>query len=287
MLSNVVSTEERTVLFSEPKTDPRSHVRVSEIINALSYAMDLTEGLPAGHYLRVCWIGMQIGRRLNLDSEKLSNLYYTLLLKDVGYSSNNANVSEFYSDDEDLNGESHYQSFYSQSVWGLTRFITKNLASTVSVCKRNSKLVWLAIQGKCLEREVAQARCKRGAAIAARMGFPLEVADGIHYLDEHYNGQGNLERKRGANIPLQSRIALLSQVLEEFYTIYGPQEALNEVRRCRGTWFDPKLVDVLESIAADPGFWEPLSSPNIQDLVRDLEPEERVSQVNQDQIDQI
>ena len=34
---------------------------LSSIIGALSYALDLTEGLPAGHSLRCCWIGMHVG----------------------------------------------------------------------------------------------------------------------------------------------------------------------------------------------------------------------------------
>ena len=43
-------------------------VRLSEIIAALSYALDLTEGQPPGHCLRVCWIGMHVGQALGFDS---------------------------------------------------------------------------------------------------------------------------------------------------------------------------------------------------------------------------
>jgi HD-GYP domain-containing protein (c-di-GMP phosphodiesterase class II) len=60
---------------------------LSAIIGSLSYALDLTEGLPAGHSLRCCWVGMHVGRQLGMDSEALSHLYYTLLLKDAGCSS--------------------------------------------------------------------------------------------------------------------------------------------------------------------------------------------------------
>ena len=61
---------------------------LSEVIAALSRALDITEGQPPGHCVRSCWIGMQIGRGLNLSQEVLWNLYYTLLLKDAGCSSN-------------------------------------------------------------------------------------------------------------------------------------------------------------------------------------------------------
>jgi hypothetical protein len=43
-------------------------LRLSEIIGALSYALDLTEGQPPGHCLRACWIGMRIGQWLGLQS---------------------------------------------------------------------------------------------------------------------------------------------------------------------------------------------------------------------------
>lgn len=54
-------------------------VSMSEIIGALSYALDLTEGQPPGHCIRCCWIGFHIGQRLGLDSATLWDLYYTLL----------------------------------------------------------------------------------------------------------------------------------------------------------------------------------------------------------------
>lgn len=57
---------------------------LSEIIGSLSYALDLTEGLPAGHCLRCCWIGTHVGQKMGLDNDALSHLYYTLLLKDAG-----------------------------------------------------------------------------------------------------------------------------------------------------------------------------------------------------------
>ncbi|MFZ3043103.1 MAG: hypothetical protein WA108_15180 [Thiobacillus sp.] len=51
---------------------------LSAIIGSLSYALDLTEGLPAGHSLRCCWVGMHVGQQMEMDSEALSHLYYTI-----------------------------------------------------------------------------------------------------------------------------------------------------------------------------------------------------------------
>ncbi len=75
-------------------------IRLAEIMIALSHALDLTEGQPQGHCIRVCRIGMTIGARLGLPEKALEDLYYTLLLKDLGCSSNAARICELYLADD-------------------------------------------------------------------------------------------------------------------------------------------------------------------------------------------
>src|SRR5271165_1042715 len=65
-----------------------STVRLSEIISALSFALDLTEGQLAGHAVRSCVIGMHLAAEIGLPSEARADLYYALLMKDAGCSSN-------------------------------------------------------------------------------------------------------------------------------------------------------------------------------------------------------
>jgi len=49
-------------------------VRLSSILSALSYTLDLTEGHPQGHASRTCLIGMRIARELKLSAEDQSHL---------------------------------------------------------------------------------------------------------------------------------------------------------------------------------------------------------------------
>ena len=81
---------------------PQSAACVSraEIVAAFSYALDITEGQPAGHCVRACWIGFQIGKAIGLGQSELHDLYYTLLLKDLGCSSNAARICELYATDD-------------------------------------------------------------------------------------------------------------------------------------------------------------------------------------------
>ena len=47
-------------------------IRLAEMLGALSHALDMTEGQPAGHCVRCCWIGMHIGREIGLDRARSS-----------------------------------------------------------------------------------------------------------------------------------------------------------------------------------------------------------------------
>ena len=69
-------------------------VSLAETISALSFALDLTEDAVPGHALRTCLIGMRMAAALNLSGGESSSLYYALLLKDVGCSSNSARMCQ-------------------------------------------------------------------------------------------------------------------------------------------------------------------------------------------------
>ncbi|MEY4593143.1 MAG: hypothetical protein RIR18_2038, partial [Pseudomonadota bacterium] len=73
---------------------------LAELMGSLSHALDITEGQPPGHCVRACWIGCQIGAELGLQGVALWDLYYTLLLKDLGCSSNAARICELYLTDD-------------------------------------------------------------------------------------------------------------------------------------------------------------------------------------------
>jgi HD-GYP domain-containing protein (c-di-GMP phosphodiesterase class II) len=64
----------------------RAQIRVSQVIGALSYALDLSEGKRSGHAARTCVLGMRLASELHLGQADQSALYYALMLKDVGAS---------------------------------------------------------------------------------------------------------------------------------------------------------------------------------------------------------
>src|SRR4029450_925150 len=79
---------------------PDSTVRLSEVVSALSYALDITEGQPQGHAVRTCLIGMRLAEVVRLTDQERSALFYALLLKDLGCSSNAARLCSLFGADD-------------------------------------------------------------------------------------------------------------------------------------------------------------------------------------------
>src|ERR1700722_14870114 len=75
-------------------------VAASDVISALSYALDLTEGQPLGHSVQSCIIGMRLARQIGMPVSDQANLYYALLLKDAGCSSNASKLFHIIHSDE-------------------------------------------------------------------------------------------------------------------------------------------------------------------------------------------
>jgi hypothetical protein len=261
-------------------------VALSELVGALSFALDLTEGQPPGHSLRCCWIGMHIGRALGLPPEQLSDLYYTLLLKDVGCSSNAARICELFMTD-DLSFKRNAKTV-DDSLPEQVRFALSQAGAGSGLAEKLRAVVKLARAGRrSVMHELVDTRCHRGAEVVRQLQFSEDVARAILDLDEHWNGKGLPEGLGGEAISLYARIALLSQVTDVFQVQTGPEAAMAEVQRRSGIWFDPALVATLAKVGEDPNFWRMLSSIELDRAVVALEPENLMRRVDEDYLDAV
>lgn len=263
-----------------------TRLALSEVIGALSYALDLTEGQPPGHCIRACWIGFHIGKQCGLGSTELWDLYYTLLLKDAGCSSNAARLCQLYGQD-DRKTKQDYKWVDSDNTAQMVRFVLSHTGVKGQLADRLKRTLYLARHGDALANDLVQTRCERGADIARRLGFGETVAQGIFSLDEHWNGRGRPEQLAGENIPLYARIALLSQVIDVFHQVGGKDAAVKEISNRRASWFDPQLVDHAHEVGTDDAFWAGLESSDIESRVQALEPESRQLYVSEALLDEI
>jgi HD-GYP domain-containing protein (c-di-GMP phosphodiesterase class II) len=73
-----------SISIRNQQPSPSRSISLSEIIAALSFAIELTDGAVSGHALRTCLIGMRIADEAGFTEEEKTSLYYALLLKDIG-----------------------------------------------------------------------------------------------------------------------------------------------------------------------------------------------------------
>jgi putative nucleotidyltransferase with HDIG domain len=258
---------------------------LAEILGAFSYALDLTEGQPAGHSIRACWIASQLGVALGLDREARHELYYAVLLKDLGCSSNAARVAEtFLGDDRAL--KRNFK-LIGPDAADFGAFIVAEAGADAAPEARQQTVDHLCANAGTIMTELMETRCTQGADIARKLRFSEGVAQAIAHLDEHWDGAGLPIGIAGGAIPLAARIALLAQVADVFYTADGPDAARSAVVERRGNWLDPDLCDAFLNLAADPPFWAPLASPSLATQLFALEPAAHTVDVDDDYLDDI
>jgi HD-GYP domain-containing protein (c-di-GMP phosphodiesterase class II) len=260
-------------------------LKLSELIGALSHALDMTEGQPKGHCTRCAYIGTAVGRELGLGSRQQWELYYTLLLKDLGCSSNAARICELYLTD-DLQFKRDFK-LVGSSLPQAVRFVLTHTGLKAGLAERFRATIEIFQNGGEIARDLIQTRCQRGADIARQLRFGEGVAAGIHSLDEHWDGSGKPDGLRGEQISLYGRIALLAQVIDVFNASAGPAAVLEEIRKRSGQWFDPALVRAFEKVASQPDFWSELGADDLAARVCGLEPAQHSVPLDDEYLDEI
>ena len=218
--------------------------RFSEVLSALSFALDLVEGQPEGHTVRSCLVGMRIADRLGLDEERRSAPFYALLLKDAGCSSNASKMSTLF-DADDIEAKKKVKTVDWTSLPYAALYAARTVSPEGSLLAKAGRMVEFAVRGQRASRDLIRIRCERGAEITRLMGFPEDTAQAIRGLDEHWDGRGRPDGLAGEEIPLLARICGLAQTVEVFLTERGPAAAEEVVRARSGRWFDPALAEVL------------------------------------------
>ncbi|HEY7187874.1 MAG TPA: HD domain-containing phosphohydrolase [Vicinamibacterales bacterium] len=263
-----------------------SALRLSDVLAGLSHALDLTEGQRPGHAVRTSLIGMRIADVLRLPQEMRSPLFYALLMKDLGCSSNAARFAVLFgADDHGVKCDLKVTN-WSRPIDAF-RFAARNVAPGQFWLRRTWQFVALMSRGPAGARDVVLTRCERGADIARMLAFPDETVRAIRALDEHWDGDGQPYSLRGDQIPLLARILGLAQTVEVYFTSFGVDAAYEMATSRRGSWFDPQLVDALVAFRGDAAFWQSLGTDEAGSMLSSMEPPDRMLAANDDRLDRI
>lgn len=245
----------------------------STIIGALSYALDLTEGAHPGHAIRTCMLGMRIGTELRLSPVELSDLYYALLLKDAGCSSNASRLHQIVGGDEIFAKAFSKTNDWTRYEWRQFRFLFEFMHSGEPLVDRVCAIGKAVLHSSENAAELFTLRCFQGATVVKSLGLGGGAAEAIYNLDEHWDGKGYPSRLRGDKIPRLAQIVNLAQTLDVFYQQYGALAALDCMRRRSGRWFDPDVVRAALALIRRGELWDGLDHPELRQRVAGLEPE--------------
>ena len=213
-------------------------IRVCELISALSYALDLTEGRPMGHSVRACVIGMRIAEEIGLPPQVQADLYYTLLLKDAGCSSNSSRLYHILNA-HDIRAKGDLKTTdWTRAGWESLHYALTHVASGDAFPQRVWRLVRVAATQQRDSCELVKIRCERGSSIVRKLGFSEAVGAGIYSLDEHWNGGGypNGLQKQALLLAMLMRSSLHSALLPRLISL-TPRKC----RTCRRNRCSPTL----------------------------------------------
>src|SRR5579863_1378601 len=177
-----VQTFKPALMLRRKQDVPPHTIRISQILSALSYALDLTEGRPMGHSVRSCMIGMRLAAEIGLSDSEQSDLYYALLLKDAGCSSNSSKLFHILNADEIRAKRDVKLTDWTRMGWESLQYALKHVATGAPLVERVRTLLRVAAKQQTESCALVKVRCERGASIARKIGFSEGVAEAIHSL---------------------------------------------------------------------------------------------------------
>jgi HD-GYP domain-containing protein (c-di-GMP phosphodiesterase class II) len=221
-------------------TEP--HVRLAELVAALSLGVDLGFGQPMEHVLRQCLIALRLAAHAGLDDTERSTVYYAALLVNVGCHSDAHEQAKWFGDDIALKARKYDHD--QRSVHGA-------LASLRLIGSGNPPLhrfrvgLEFAMSG---HRELDGMIARHSALarqLAGQLGLSESVQEAVGASYERWDGRGWPGHVRGDDISLAARLVHLAEYVEVAERVGGTAAAMELARDRAGAQFDPRLCDLV------------------------------------------
>jgi HD-GYP domain-containing protein (c-di-GMP phosphodiesterase class II) len=226
----------------------RSHVRLAELVAALSLGVDLGFGQPMEHVLRQCLIALRIADRAGLDEQDRVAVYYTALLVNVGCHADAHEQAKWFGDDIALKSGKYVHELGS---------VRGTLATMRLVGAGNPPLhrfrvgLEFAFSGHRQLDGMISWHAKLARTLAEQLELPGTVREGVGAAYEQWNGRGWPGALKADAIPVAARIAQLAEFMEVAHRVGGVAGASALARRRAGRQFDPALAALLYADAAE------------------------------------
>jgi HD-GYP domain-containing protein (c-di-GMP phosphodiesterase class II) len=226
----------------------RSHVRLAELVAALSLGVDLGFGQPMEHVLRQCLIALRIADRAGLSEQDRMAVYYTALLVNVGCHADAHEQAKWFGDDITLKSGKYQHEL--GSVRGMLATMRLVGAGNPPLHRFRVGLEFAFTGHRELDGMISQ-HAKLARTLAEQLELPGAVREGVGAAYEQWNGRGWPGDLKADAIPVPARIAQLAEFMEVAHRVGGVAGATALARRRSGRQFDPALAECLCANAAE------------------------------------
>lgn len=242
----------------------------TELLAALSIAIDLGLGQPVEHVLRSSIIATRLADRLGVSSAQREAAFYTTLVMWIGCHAESHEYVRWFGDDISVKQQAYLVDWTGVPYM---RFLMGNVAHGSPLPQRLKVIAQLMRNPKRHLGSLVLSHCTSASLLAGQIGLPPEVQTALAATFERYDGQGGPEGITGDAIPIEMRIAQLADLVEVHDRTYGPGGAEHLVRSRRGGHFDPAVAD---AFLGDPdAFLAPPASGDYWREVIESSPERR------------
>jgi HD-GYP domain-containing protein (c-di-GMP phosphodiesterase class II) len=220
----------------------RTHVRLAELVAALSLGIDLGFGQPMEHVLRQCLIALRLAERLELPEPERVTVYYTALLVNVGCHTDAHEQAKWFGDDIALKAAK-----YDHEMGSLRGALaTLRLVGSGNPPLHRFKVgLEFALSGHRDVDDMISHHAEMAKALGAELGLSAGVLDALGAAYEQWDGRGWPGERQGDAVPVASRIAQLAEYAEVAHRVGGVAAAEELARQRAGRQFDPAVAGAL------------------------------------------
>jgi HD-GYP domain-containing protein (c-di-GMP phosphodiesterase class II) len=220
----------------------RTHVRLAELVAALSLGVDLGFGQPMEHVLRQCLIALRVAERVGLDEHARAVVYYTALLVNVGCHSDAHEQAKWFGDDIALKSGKYDHEL--RSLRGAAAGM-RLLGAGHPPLHRFRVGLEFALSGRREVDDMISHHAAIARTLAEQLELPDEVLEAVGAAYEQWDGRGWPGELEGAEVPVASRLAQLAEFVEVANRVGGVEAAKALARERAGKQFDPTLANLM------------------------------------------
>jgi response regulator RpfG family c-di-GMP phosphodiesterase/DNA-binding CsgD family transcriptional regulator len=220
------------------------HIRLAEIIAALSLATDLGMGQPLEYALQVCMLSVRLADVLGFSEDEAREVYYLALLRHIGCNAETYTMAALFGDE--LAIRSDFASVDSannqQTLSVIMRAIRQSQhgSSPLHIARMIAQAV---IRSPHVMRDEFNGFCEVAERLAERLGFGENIIRALGQVFQRWDGRGVAGAIKGEQIVPSMRVVGLAQDAVTLHRLGGSEAAVAWAKERKGAAYDPAIVE--------------------------------------------